>query len=193
MDARMPAGCTWRMKRLRGPAGVARHRGGHALIETALLFTFLPFLFLGVSEYSEADLAKRRLDAAAGTSADLIARLDAVTTAEIDAMKDNLINEIVKPFTTASFGLVLTQVTTDANGQSTVSWSRARGGSASARAVGSSIVLPAGLAEASTSVIMAETSYPFSSTLSSMIVGVRNLTGTAYSAPRHGGQVVLSP
>jgi Flp pilus assembly protein TadG len=169
------------------------HQGGHALLETALLFTFLPFLFLGVSEFSEADMITRRVDEAAGKSADLIARLDSVTTGELDALKDNLINELMKPYPTGGFGLTLTSVVTDQDGRSTVSWSHARGGTVAARPVGSDVLLPAGLAEPSTSVIMAESASSFSSTFGTMIVGSRTMTGVSYSAPRRGGQVVMMP
>lgn len=169
------------------------HQGGHALLETALLFTVLPFLFLGVSEFSEADMLTRRLDESAGKSADLIARVESVSTAELNALKDNLINELMRPFPTGSFSLVLTSVVTDQNGRSTVGWSHARGGSEVARAIGADFVLPAGLAEPSTSVILAESSNRFESTFGTMIVGARTLRGVAYSAPRGGGAVVLRP
>ncbi len=169
------------------------HQGGHALLETALLFTILPFLFLGVSEFSEADMVMRRLDEAAGKSADLIARADTVTTGELDALKDNLIDELMKPFPTGNFALTLTSVVTDQNGRSTVSWSHSRGGSGAPRAVGSDVALPAGLAEPSTSIIMAESSSRFASTFGTMIVGARTMRGAAYSAPRRGGQVAMQP
>jgi Flp pilus assembly protein TadG len=169
------------------------HQGGHALLETALLFTILPFLFLGVSEFSEADMVLRRLDEAAGKSADLIARVDSVSRGELDALKDNLIDELMRPFPTAVFGLTLTSVVTDQNGRSRVSWSHARGGTSTARAAGSDVVLPAGLAEPSTSVIMAESTSRFASTFGTMIVGSRTMTGVAYSAPRRGGQVAMTP
>jgi Flp pilus assembly protein TadG len=176
-----------RMLRLR------RHQGGHALLETALLFTILPFLLLGVSEFSEADMVTRRLDEAAGKSADLIARLETVSRGELDAMKDNLMDELMRPFPTAGFGLTLTSVVTDQNGRSTVGWSHARGGTSPARPAGSVVALPAGLAEPSTSVIMAESASPFASTLGTLIVGARTMSGVAYSTPRNGGQIVLRP
>ena len=169
------------------------HQGGHALLETALHFTFLPFLFLGVSEFSEADMVVRRLDEAAGKSADLVARLDSVSAGELDALKDNLIDELMRPFPTGDFGLTLTSVVTDQDGRSTVGWSHARGGSQVARALGSDVALPAGLAEPSTSVILAESASRFASTFGTMIVGARTMTGVAYSAPRRGGQVVMTP
>ena len=182
------SGARWRRaKRFRA------HQGGHALLETALLFTILPFLFLGVSEFSEADMVLRRLDEAAGKSADLVARADSVTTGELDALKDNLMNELMLPFPTGNFAVTLTSVATDNNGNSTVIWSHSRGGSGTARAVGSSVALPAGLAEPSTSVIMAESTTRFASTLGTMIVGSRTMRGTAYSAPRRGGQVAMLP
>lgn len=169
------------------------HQGGHALLETALLFTILPFLFLGVSEFSEADMVTRRLDEAAGKSADLVSRLDSVSAGELNALKDNLIDELMKPFPTASFSLTLTSVVTDQDGRATVGWSHSRGGTVAPRAVGSDVGLPAGLAEPSTSVIMAESASRFTSTFSTMIVGERTLTGVSYSAPRRGGQVAMNP
>lgn len=182
------SGARWRrISRLRA------HQGGHALLETALLFTILPFLFLGVSEYSEADMVMRRLDEAAGKSADLIARADSVTAGELNALKDNLMDELMRPFPTGGFGVTLTSVVTDQNGRSTVGWSHSRGGSGAARAVGSDVVLPAGLAEPSTSVVMAESTSRFASTFGTMIVGDRTMRGVAYSAPRRGGQVVMRP
>jgi Flp pilus assembly protein TadG len=182
-------GARWRRRILRFRA----HQGGHALLETALLFTILPFLFLGVSEFSEADMVKRRLDEAAGKSADLVARVDSVSRGELDALKDNLIDELMRPFPTAGFSLILTSVVTDQNGRATVGWSHSRGGSEAARPVGSDVVLPAGLAEPSTSVIMAESASRFASTFGTMIVGDRTMTGVAYSAPRGGGQVIMRP
>lgn len=182
------SGARWRqISRLRA------HQGGHALLETALLFTILPFLFLGVSEFSEADMVMRRLDEAAGKSADLVARADGVSAVELNALKDNLMDELMRPFPTAGFGVTLTSVVTDRNGRSTVGWSHARGGSNSVRAMGSDVVLPAGLAEPSTSVIMAESSSRFASTFGTMIVGARTMRGVAYSAPRRGGQIVMTP
>jgi len=169
------------------------HQGGHALLETALLFTILPFLFLGVSEFSEADMVMRRVDEAAGKSADLVARMDSVSAGELDAMKDNLIDELMRPFPTGDFGLTLTSVVTDQDGRSTVGWSHSRGGTVAARVVGSDVALPAGLAEPSTSVILAESASRFASTFGTMIVGARTMTGVAYSAPRRGGQVDMMP
>jgi Flp pilus assembly protein TadG len=169
------------------------HQGGHALLETALLFTILPFLFLGVSVFSEADMVVRRLDEAAGKSADLVARLDSVSTGELDALKDNLIDELMKPFPTGDFSLTLTSVVTDQDGRATVGWSHSRGGTAGPRAVGSDVALPAGLAEPSTSIILAESASRFSSTFGTLIIGARTMTGVAYSAPRRGGQVAMTP
>jgi hypothetical protein len=59
--------------------------------------------------------------------------------------------------------------------------------------VGSDVALPAGLAEPSTSIILAESASRFSSTFGTLIIGARTMTGVAYSAPRRGGQVAMTP
>jgi len=166
-------------------------QAGGALIEAALVFPILLGLFLGVSEFSEAFTVSRRLEAAAHTTADLVARLQTVTSQDLDGVKA-MLDETMKPYSAAELGVVVTRVVADAKvaGVAVVAWSQARGTGVSPHATGASLTLPAGLMLPNTSVIFAEIKYSFRSTLSTMIVGAVPLRAEAYQRPRFTLQVV---
>jgi Flp pilus assembly protein TadG len=161
---------------------------GQALLEAALLFPIFISLFLGVSEFSEAFTVSRRLEATANTAADLVARVRTVTNADLTAMKP-MLDEMLKPYPTVSFGIIITSVVADENNVTRVAWSTAQGSGVSAYVSGSVIALPAGLTEPNSSIIFAESRYLFSSTLSSMIVGPVQFQAAAYLRPRLAQQV----
>ena len=85
---------------------------GSALIEAALVFPILFILFFGVSELCEGFIASRRVEAAAFTAADLVARLQTVSSADVIALK-SIVDETIKPFPVATVGLVVTSVVAD--------------------------------------------------------------------------------
>jgi Flp pilus assembly protein TadG len=166
-----------RLRRLR------RDTSGHAFLEAALIFPIMISLFLGISEFGEALTVSRRTEAAAGTGADLVARLRTVSTAELGAIKP-MIEEMFRPFPTTSIGLVISSVVADDDNTTTVAWSYADGAGASAHNAGSTMALPAGLTEPNTSVIVAEVSYTFNSTLAVLIVGDKPMRAEGYMRPR---------
>jgi Flp pilus assembly protein TadG len=168
-----------------------REQAGNALIEAALVFPILLGLFLGVSEFSEGFTASRRLQASAHTAADLVARMQTVTSQDLDGIKV-MIDETIKPYSLETLGVVVTSVVADPQnpGTTLVAWSEARGTGVSAHAVGAALVLPAGLAPPNTSVILAEVKYSFRSTLSTMIVGPVPMQAQAYQRPRFALQVM---
>jgi Flp pilus assembly protein TadG len=168
-----------RARRLRD---FAQDQGGNALLEAALVFPILVGLFLGVSEFSEAFTASRRLDAAAYTAADLVARSQSVTAADLNGVKA-MVDETVKPFPLATLGLIITSVVADNTNATTVAWSTALGTGVSAYGIGAA-TLPKG------SIVFAEVKYQFKSTLSTLLVGSVPLKAQAYQVPRYSTQVV---
>jgi Flp pilus assembly protein TadG len=167
---------------------LARDQSGSILVEAALVFPILIMLFLGVSEFSEAFTASRRLGIAASTAADLVARTTSVTSDDLNGVKA-MVDETIKPFPTASLGLVITSVVADKDNVTTVAWSEAQGKGVTAYAKGAAITLPAGLTVPNGSLILAEVRYEFQSTLSTLFVGFVPLEGKAYQAPRYSHQV----
>jgi hypothetical protein len=126
--------------------------------------------------------------AAAYTAADLVARLQTVSSSDLTALK-SMIDETIKPLPVATVGLVVTSVVADENNVTTVAWSDAFGPGVMAYAPRSSIALPTGLTLPNTSVIYSQVTYTFRSTLSTLIVGGVRLQAQAYQQPRFTLQV----
>jgi Flp pilus assembly protein TadG len=163
-------------------------KSGSALIEAALALPILIILFFGVSELCEGFTASRRVAAAAYTAADLVARLQTVSSADLAALK-SMIDETFKPLSITSVGLVITSVVADGNNVTTVAWSDAFGSGITAYAANSPITLPAGLTLPNTSVIFSKVTYTYHSTLATLIVGGVPLQAQAYQQPRFTLQV----
>ena len=170
-------------------ADLARDQSGNVLVEAALVFPILLGLFLGVSEFSEAFTASRRVAAAAHTAADLVARSPSVTASDLSGIKA-MIDETIKPFPVAGLGLVITSVVADKDNVTTVAWSEALGTGVSAYGTGAAIGVPAGLTFPKGSLVLAEVKYPFKSTLSALIVSSVPLQAKAYHLPRSSSEVV---
>jgi Flp pilus assembly protein TadG len=175
--------------RVRRLGDLARDQSGNALIEAALVFPILIALFLGVSEFSEAFTASRRVAAAAHTAADLVARSTSVTASDLSGIKA-MVDETIKPFSSAGLGLVITSVVADKDNATTVLWSEMLGTGVSAYGTGAPIGVPAGLTFPKGSLVLAEIKYQFKSTLSTLIVGSVPLQAKAYQVPRYSNQVV---
>ncbi|MEJ2118171.1 MAG: pilus assembly protein [Alphaproteobacteria bacterium] len=166
-----------------------RDQRGVSLFEFALTFPILIILFLGMVEFGEAFSINRRVTDAAATASDLVAQYPMITSADLADIA-LVTDELIKPYSTTPFGMVITSVVADEYNNTTVGWSYATGTGATARAVGSAVTLPTGLTEAGTSVIMVETSYQFSPTVGLFLLGTHDLEGIAYFRPRLTSVVV---
>jgi Flp pilus assembly protein TadG len=182
------AGATARL-RVRGIGDLARDQSGNILVEAALVFPILIALLLGVSELSEAFTASRRVAAAAHTAADLVARSASVTAGDLAGVKA-MVDETIKPFPAAGIGLVITSLVADEDNATTVDWSEALGTGVSAYGRGAVVGVPAGLTFPNGSLVLAEITYQFRSTLSTLFVGSVPLQAKAYHVPRYSTQVV---
>jgi Flp pilus assembly protein TadG len=163
---------------------------GAALVEFTLIFPILIVMLLGLVEFGEAFAVSRKLTNGASTVSDLIAQVPSVSTAELGDIA-RVAEEIIKPYRTANLGLVITSVQADGGNATTVAWSYAHGTGATARAQGSAFALPAGLTEANSSVIVAETVYQFTPTAGMFLTGTIELSGMAYFRPRVSRSVVF--
>ena len=167
---------------------VLKDGSGNALVEAVLAFPVLIILFFGVSELCEGFTASRRVEVAAYTAADLVARLQTVNTADLVALK-TMIDETIKPLPVATVGLVLTSVLADGDNVTTVAWSDALGSGVSAYAAGGPIDLPVGMTLPNTTMIYSQVRYTFRSTLSTFVVGGVQLQAQAYQRPRFSIEV----
>jgi Flp pilus assembly protein TadG len=168
----------WRVRRL------ARDVRGVSALEFALIVPALILLYVGAVEIGNALTIYRRTSQVAATAADLTAQVKQVTKSDIKDIQAAA-SSILTPYSTSPLTIVLTSVVADGTNKTKVEWSCSNGGGA--RAAGSSFALPAGLTEADTSVIVAETTYKFAPLLGMTSVfspGAFDMKRTFYSRPR---------
>jgi Flp pilus assembly protein TadG len=159
-------------------------RRGVSAIEFAALFPLMILIYVGAVETGNALTIYRRTGAMASTAADLAAQVKEVTASDI---KDILgaSTSLLTPYSVTPLKVVLSSVVADDNNKTTVAWSCANKGSG--RAKDSAYVVPAGLTQADSSVIVAEVTYSFVPLLNLTKIfspGAFEMKRTFYARPR---------
>ena len=164
--------------------GVWRDQRVTSAIEFALLVPVVFLMYIGAAEIGNLLTVDRRVETVALTAADLTAQVKQVSNADLaDIVAAS--TSILTPYSTTPLKVVLSSVVADQNNNGKVAWSYSKSGSA--RAVGSSYVLPSGTTVANSSVIVAEITYAFKPLLDLKKVfspGAFNLQRTFYQRPR---------
>ena len=159
---------TARALETRFTARFRRDHRGVAAVEFALIFPAMVALYLGCVDVTQILTASRKASGVASAVGDLVAQ-----SIEIDnAGMDNIFlaaGSMLEPFDDTTLTVVVSSIEADSDGNTTIGWSDAH--NASPRGVGSSIVVPEGLIEPNTSLIMSEVTYAYESAVSHMVSG----------------------
>jgi Flp pilus assembly protein TadG len=160
------------------------------MIEMAFATPILVGLFLGMVDFGQAMTADRRVAIVANSMADLVARTDTITGDQLSDIRE-IVKEIIKPLplvdgqSNEKLGVLITSIVTDADSQTAVRWTCASGANVSAaeRPIGPYTSLPAGIAEANSSIIETVVRYEFTPTMA-FFLGDYTIEKTAYFRPR---------
>ncbi|HYD28564.1 TadE/TadG family type IV pilus assembly protein [Brevundimonas sp.] len=153
---------------------------GVSAVEFAMLAPVLIAFYMGMTEFCQGFMAQKRMSHVAAMVADLVAQEDTVTPAAVDDIFD-IGGLIMRPFPTTTLHQRVSSVT-NVGGVPTVDWSRAEG--MTARAVGSTMTLPADLVSAGESVVVAEVTYDYDSAADYLMPGLTRFSHTYYLRPR---------
>ena len=168
-----------RMRRpLRDFAGDKR---GVSAVEFAMLLPLMITLYIGGVEVSSAIAVDRKVTLVARTLGDLVAQSTAVNATDMTNIL-NAATTVVQPYSDTLIKVVVSRVDIDANSAAKVIWSKTKNGTA--RAVNSTVTLPAALNTANTSLIWAETEYAYTPTIGYVITGTMTLKDQIYMRPR---------
>ncbi len=162
------------------------HRRGVAAVEFAAAAPLLLLLFLGTVQLTEAVATKRKIAVTTRALADLTTQYTSLSSSETDSLL-SATAQIMAPYNPAPGTYRVSQVYVDASGAAKIMWSKARNGSA--RATGSSIAVPSGIAQNDSYVILAETSYPFQPRYLSGVMSPLTLKEAIYMYPRRSERV----
>jgi Flp pilus assembly protein TadG len=154
---------------------------GVSAVEFAMLLPLMLTLYLGAAEVSQAVAIDRKVTLTSRTVADLASQVSSIAGSDMSNIL-NASSAVVAPYDPSKLKVTVSEVTIDSNGHATIAWSCTRGGTA--RAVGSSVTLPAALDVANTSLIWGEAAYTYTPAIGYVVTGTLNLSGQIYMRPR---------
>jgi Flp pilus assembly protein TadG len=158
-----------------------RARRGIAAIEFAVLLPLFLILYLGTFEVGQAISIKLNNSLAARTVADLASQYATIANAD---MTDILgaSSKVMAPYPTQTFSVTVSEVTVDANGNATITWSDSYNGTA--RPVGQSVTLPTGMNTPGASLLWGEARYVYTPGLGYVLTGSFTLSNQIFMSPR---------
>lgn len=163
-----------------------REKKGLAAIEFAFIAPVMISLFFGTVELCNALLCRQKVTNIASTAADLVAQDTQISTAQMSDVFSAL-NSIIYPYPTGPAKIVISSLVDNGHGAGTVAWSDAQ--NTPARAVGSTVNVPAGLITTGGSVILAEISYNYTSASTQFLKTPINMADSFYARPRKSATV----
>lgn len=162
------------------------HSTGMAAVEFAMAAPFLILLFLGTFQLMDAVGTKRKIVIATRAIADLTTQYTSISSSEATSLLSSA-TQIMMPYDASPGTYTVSQIYVDAAGKATISWSKARNGTA--RAAGSTVTVPSGIAQKDSYVILAESTYPYTPPLGKGLLPSITLTDAIYMYPRRSNSV----
>ena len=171
-------------------ARFAEERRGLAAVEFAMLLPVMLTLFLGSVEVSTGVAIQRKVSLTARALADLSSQYTSIANADMTNIL-NASSDIIAPYPAAKLSSVVSELSVNGQGVATVVWSDALNGTA--RNVGDTVTIPAGLAVANSYLLLGEASYSYNPTYGYVLTGTMTLSDHIYMRPRQSDSVARTP
>ena len=155
-----------------------------AATEFAIVLPFMLVLWIGGIELGNGLAIGVKVSETAHTVADLVSRNACVTDSALGIML-GASSVTIAPYPAGNATVIVSEVSTDANGKATVTWSKALNGVP--RPVNQPITLPAALgtpSPANISLVLGETTYQYTPNLGYTISGTVPIAESYYLFPR---------
>jgi Flp pilus assembly protein TadG len=161
-------------------------RRGIAAVEFAMLLPMMLTLYLGSVEVSTGVAINRKVTLTTRALADLTSQYTDVTNADMSNIL-NASSDIVAPYPVSGLSAVVSELSIDANGNTTVVWSDTLNGTA--RSVGAAVTIPASLVVPNTYLILAEVSYSYNPSFGYVLTHTMTLNDHIYMRPRQSTSI----
>ncbi|MFK0297993.1 TadE/TadG family type IV pilus assembly protein [Brevundimonas sp. NPDC090276] len=174
------------------PRLISDQRGVSA-VEFALLAPLMILIYFGLTEFSQAYMAERRVGHTAAMVADLVAQSGKTSTADLESVAA-IGQMLMKPFPAAPLTTRISSVTVDAQGRAWVDWSYSSNAKTLKPLSKAEPItdLPSGLASDKESLIIGETRYEYKSAFKDVIPTLTTFGRKYYLRPRTVNQVICS-
>jgi Flp pilus assembly protein TadG len=166
----------------------ARDRDGVSAIEFAIVLPIMLLLYLGGVELGDGLQIQYKVTETARTITDLTSQYIVIESSDMSGILSAAAS-VVAPYPAANMAMTVSEVTTNGQGQGTITWSCSLNGTA--RTVGSAVTLPANLQTANISLIWGEASYPYTPSLGYVITGTITMYQSNYFYPRMVTSITL--
>lgn len=174
-----------------------RSERGAIAAEFAISITVIIALLTGGVEFGRYVLVRQKLDRAATTASDLVARAETMSTDQLTNVF-NSTQEVMTPYEFGPNGVVIISMVTQTNGVDEIVWQRSGGGTMTKASVvgteGNAATLPSGfILRDGESVVVAEVHYRYIPMILEPFFGNTEIYHIAYFRPRFGASVPLEP
>jgi Flp pilus assembly protein TadG len=160
-----------------------------AATEFAIVLPFMLLLWIGGVEFGDGMAISVKVSETAHTVADLVSRNACVTSSSLSTML-GASSSVIAPYSAGNASIVVSEVSTDASGNATVTWSTALNGTP--RPVNQPIILPTSLgtpSPANISLILGEVTYQYTPGLGYAISGTIPIADSYFLFPRVSSSV----
>ena len=154
---------------------------GVSAIEFALVLPFMLLMYIGSVELGDGLAIEFKVTEVARTVTDLASQQLSIDPAAMTGIL-GASAKIVAPYPPTNLVMTLSEVSTNGQGQGTITWSCSLNGTG--HAIGSSVTLPVALQTANISLLWGEATYPYTPQLGYVVTGTVDIYETAYFYPR---------
>jgi Flp pilus assembly protein TadG len=161
-------------------------RRGVAAIEFALLLPIVVMVYLVGFEIAEAASVYRKLTDTTVQLANVTAQYTTMSQTDVGNVM-GASSQIMTPYSTGTLSIVLSEVTTDASGAGTVTWSQAY--QTTALKAGSAVTMPPGFATPATNYILVQTTYGYTPSIGSAFMGPIKMSDQIFMLPRQSSSI----
>jgi Flp pilus assembly protein TadG len=166
----------------------ARDDAAVSAIEFAIALPFMLLLYIGGAELGDGLQVQFRVTQIARTVTDLASQYIMIESSDMSTILAAA-STVVAPYSSSNMAITLSEVTTNAQGQGTITWSCSLNGTA--RTVGSSVTLPSSLQTGNISLVWGEATYAFTPPVGYVVTGTINMYQAFYFYPRQVNSITL--
>jgi Flp pilus assembly protein TadG len=175
-----------RRRPLRGWRRLAADRRGVAAVEFALVVPVVIVAYLAGFEVMEAATVNRKLTDTTVQIANITSQYTTMSSIDVG----NVLGasaQIMTPYPTTSLSIVLSEVTTNAAGAGSITWSQAYQGTA--LAAGTPVTMPSGFQTPNSNYILVQTTYAYQPVIGGAFVKPISMTNQIFMLPRSSASI----